>query len=303
MASSQTIALTIGHSPDPDDAFMWWPLGNAPGHPGPAIDTRGFSFTPVPDDIQALNDRAARRGDLDITACSMHAYPSLAGAYALTSCGASVGEGYGPKIVARESRPPEWLGEPGVRIATPGAGTTAALVARLLIGGAFDAVALPFERVIPAVLAGEADAGLVIHEAQLTYAELGLSLVVDLGEWWRDRTGLPLPLGGNAVRRDLDERFGAGTSVRLAGVLRASIEHALAERGAGVAYASGFAQPGTTAAQADRFISMYVNGFTLDLGESGTRGLEELYRRARAAGVIASVPPLDLVRPAFEGPG
>jgi len=189
------IDLTIGHSPDPDDAFMWWPLGDAGKDIHPAIDTGRFRFHPVAEDIEKLNRRAIDTGDLDITACSMHAYAHIAGRYALTACGASMGDGYGPKVVAKDPHPIAWLGEPGVRIAIPGRRTTAFLTLRLMVGRDVETVEAPFERIIELVASGEVDAGVVIHEAQLTYADQGLSLIADLGSWWTGEPGLPSPEG------------------------------------------------------------------------------------------------------------
>ena len=294
-----TVTLTIGHSPDPDDAFMWWPLGSAePGSPAPAsIDTGRYRFVPVAADIEELNGRAAESGDLDITALSMGAYPRVADRYALTSCGSSMGDGYGPRVVARGAMPVSALREPGVRVAIPGERTTAFLTLRLMLGVAPETVVMPFADVTRAVREGEVDAGLVIHEAQITFLDEGLSLVADLGAWWTGETGLPLPLGANAVRRDLDGRFGAGTASEVTGVLRRSIEHALAERERGVDHALGFAQPGTDRARADEFIGMYVNDLTLDAGARGERGVAELYRRAAEAGLMGAPPEATMVRP------
>ncbi|MCB9838868.1 MAG: ABC transporter substrate-binding protein [Phycisphaeraceae bacterium] len=281
--------LTIGHSPDPDDAFMWWPLDGA-------IDTGRFRFRAVPEDIESLNRRAAESGDLDITAISMHTYARVRDRYALTSCGASVGDGFGPKIVARRPHDRAWLASPGLTIAIPGERTTAYLAARLCIGRAFDFVAMPFERIMDAVAGGEADAGVVIHEGQLTYGESGLTLIADLGAWWKERTGLPLPLGANAIRRDLDARFGAGTMREVTGILSRSIEHALAHRAEGVAYARGFAR-GLPEATTDEFISMYVNERTIDLGATGAEAVGRLLRDGASAGLCPDPGEIDLVFP------
>ena len=253
--------LTIGHSPDPDDAFMWWPLDGV-------IDTGRFRFRAVPEDIETLNRRAVEVGDLDITAISMHTYASVHDRYALTSSGASVGDGFGPKIVARQGHDRAWLKTPGLTIAIPGERTTAYLAARLCIGRAFGFVVMPFETIMGAVADGSVDAGVIIHEGQLTYGESGLSLIADLGAWWKERTGMPLPLGANAVRRDLDGRFGAGTMREVSGILGRSIGHALAHRAEGVAHAGRFAR-GLPDETTDEFISMYVNELTVDLGELG----------------------------------
>lgn len=298
----QGTTLTLGHSPDPDDAFMWWPLGDVATGAEPRIDTRGFRFRTVADDIEALNRRAIEAGDLDITALSFHAFAHAHERYALTRCGASFGDGYGPKIVSRAPMSVQGLRDRSVSIAIPGERTTAYLTMRLMLGDVVPkTIAMPFHRIVEAVKLGEVDAGIVIHEAQLTFADAGLHLVVDLGAWWHSETGLPLPLGANAIRRDLDARHGgggAGTMVRLAAVLRDSIAYAKAHRGAGLAIAGGFAQPGTTAEQADRFVAMYVNDLTLDAGERGERAVAELMRRGQARGLVPLVGDVRMVGPA-----
>jgi len=290
MPSATPITVTLAHSPDPDDAFMWWPLGDDAKGIAPRIDTGAYRFRAVADDIESLNRRAIEVGDLDITAMSFHAYAHCADRYALTRCGSSFGDNYGPKIVARAPIGPERLRDPHLVIAIPGERTTAYLTMRLMLGE-FEprTVAMPFHRIIDAVRSGEVDAGIVIHEAQLTYADVGLHLVLDLGQWWHGETGLPMPLGANAIRRDVESRFGAGTLARIARVLRSSIEFAAAHRSDGLAIAGGFAQPGTTAAQADRFIAMYVNELTLDAGERGSRAVGELMTRGGARGLIPRI--------------
>jgi len=335
--SQNPITLTLAHSPDPDDAFMWWPLGDASKGIEPRIDTRGFRFAPVAADIEALNRRAIEVGDLDITALSFHAFTHCAERYALTRCGASFGDGYGPKIVSRErmtfedlrtgNRNPSPVGEDAetgpphlprglgilslggerggrggrerITIAIPGERTTAYLTMRLMLGDVVPkTIAMPFHRIVEAVKSGEVDAGIVIHEAQLTYADAGLHLVVDLGEWWKEQTGLPIPLGANAIRRDLDARYGAGTSLRVATVLRDSIVFAREHRREGLAVAEGFAQPGTTGAQADTFVAMYVNDLTIDAGPRGQRAVAELVRRGAARGLVPEVADLRMIGPA-----
>ena len=285
--------LTLAHSPDPDDAFMWWPLGGA-------IDTGRFRYRLVQEDIQSLNERAIDRGDLDITAISIHAYAHVKDRYALTSCGSSMGDGYGPRIVAKEPRgeSPAWIADPDVRIATPGSRTTAELVLRMMFRGCEPTmVAMAFDRVLGAVMAGEVDAGLVIHEGQLTYADEGLSLIADLGVWWRGETGLPLPLGGNAIRRDLEDRFGAGALSEVADALTRSVQYALSERDESVRRALANT-PGVDAAIADEFISMYVNNLTLDAGERGGEAIRELLAQAHALGLCPDPGPVDMIRPA-----
>ncbi|XHC24646.1 MAG: menaquinone biosynthesis family protein [Phycisphaerales bacterium] len=334
MASSDVIELTIGHSPDPDDAFMWWPLGTAglEGGPGdapvlePAFDTGRFRFRPVASDIEELNRRAVGRGDLDITAMSMHAYAHARDRYMLTDCGASFGEGYGPKVLVTESVAreaglagqelgPEWLRallDGGGMIAVPGTRTSAFLVLNMLVSEGdrsrvLDAAryrAMRFDAVVPAILSGDVQAGLVIHEAQVTYADEGLAKVVDLGVWWAEQTGgLPLPLGANAIRSDLDERYGPGTREEVAGLLRKSIEWAAANREAGLEYAMRFA---TNEARSggdgkgglvDHFIELYVNELTMDFGERGERAIERLLQGGAALGLA---PEADAGGPAVE---
>ncbi|MFO0963472.1 MAG: MqnA/MqnD/SBP family protein [Phycisphaerales bacterium] len=284
--------LRLGHSPDPDDAFMWWPLLELEGAPA-RIPSARFRFEAVPADIEALNQRAiagagAPGADLlEITACSVATYPRIAGAYALTACGSSVGDGYGPKLVARAARPVESLR--GARIAIPGTGTTAFLVTSLLLGpGAFRHEVVPFKSIPDRVAAGEFDAGVVIHEGQLTYAQQGLVLVEDLGRWWRAQTQLPLPLGANCVLRALDARHGAGTTREVAALLERSVRYALDHREESIRYAMAFAE-GMTHALADEFIGMYVNRWTLDYGPQGRRAVQELLDRAAAAGLAPRV--------------
>lgn len=319
--------LTLAHSPDPDDAFMWWPLDSR----DPAIDTGRFEFRLAPADIQSLNDRALTQGDLDITALSIHTYPHVKDRYALTSCGASMGDGYGPRLVAREpvasimglnasrknSEPgapcdpahtgPERPNTPASRIATPGLRTTAHLVLQMMLraprwdrGFAHQTavlVPMPFDQILSAVLSGDVDAGLVIHEAQLTYADAGLALIADLGAWWRGETGLPLPLGGNAIRRDLDERFGAGTREEVTAILLRSIQHALCERDTSLLRANEYAR-GLDQAVADEFISMYVNSLTIDAGGRGLEAIRALLRTAHAMGLCPDPGEIEFIRPA-----
>lgn len=304
MPSGSTIELTLGHSPDADDAFMWWPLGGYPVGQGgdqgvtrPRIDTEGFRFTPVALDIEELNHRAAERGDLDITAVSMHCFAHVAGRYALTSCGWSMGDGYGPKVVAREARPASWLasGEAGP-ILIPGERTSAYLALRLMIGRPFAHRGMRFDRIIDAVASGEAEAGVIIHDGQISYRDAGLELVADLGAWWTERTGLPLPLGANAIRRDLDDRFGPGVSRRAVGVLERSIRHAMAHRAEGLDFAMGYA-PGADRATVDRFVAMYVNDLTLDAGERGEQGVRRFLEAGAREGFCPAPERLEIVRP------
>lgn len=293
--------ITIGHSPDPDDAFMWWALGHAgdragaPGERAPEIDTGRFLFRVVLSDIETLNRRAEETGDLDVTAISAHAYPRVKDRYAITSCGSSLGDGYGPKVVAREKRGADWLGS-GVEIAVPGERTSAFLALRLLMGKEFRFRVVPFDQIIEEVAEGRADAGLVIHEGQLTFQERGLAQVVDLGAWWKSTTGSALPLGLNAVRRDVDARFGAGSGVEIARVLRSSIEFGLRKRPIVLERVMCYAR-GLTIAQADRFVNMYVNPLSRELGTRGAEAIREFLRRGAEAGLCPDPGPVDIVEP------
>jgi 1,4-dihydroxy-6-naphthoate synthase len=271
--------LKLGHSPDPDDAFMFFALATG------AIDTEGLEFEHVLDDIETLN-RRAERGELEITALSVHAYAYLHDSYRLLPHGASMGDGYGPLFVAKRPMHPAALR--GARIAVPGLRTSAYLAARLAVGE-FEAVVVPFDRIIDQVRAGECDAGLLIHEGQLTYAGAGLHAVLDLGAWWAETTGgLPLPLGVNAIRRDLP----ADIAKRCVRVLGASIAYALAHRAPAVQHALRFGR-GLDTPLADRFIGMYVNALTQDLGERGRAGITAFLRRGHEAGLVPGPVPLD----------
>lgn len=308
-----TVELTLAHSPDPDDAFMWWPLTGMvdrdgsplPGERGrPALDTGRYRFRAVPADIETLNRRAAAAGDLEITALSVRAFADVQDRYMLTACGGSFGEGYGPKVVCRREasiRCEGCLRPSSVRIAVPGRRTTAFLTLGLALGlaPASDAsrfVEMPFDRIIGAVARGEVDAGLIIHEGQLTFADAGLRQVMDLGRWWTERTALPLPLGVNAVRNDLDERFGPGTLEAVGDLLRRSVAHAAEHRAAGLEYAMSFAMAneggdagggggGITPERVGRFVGMYVNELTADMGTRGLRAIEQLLAEGAGAGL------------------
>jgi 1,4-dihydroxy-6-naphthoate synthase len=256
------VNVRVGHSPDPDDAFMYWALTTD------LVDTRGFRFEQVLADIQTLN-HWARAARLEVTAISLAAYPFVQQDYALLPHGASIGSGYGPIVVAREPRTLEEL--QGLEIVVPGALTTAYLVLRLALGEvAFRE--LPFEQIPDEVASGRADAGLLIHEGQLTFSEMGLAKALDLGEWWLLETGLPLPLGVNVARRDL-ERL-----PDLSAVLHEAIACGLDHRDEALEYALEFGR-GIDAAVADRFVSMYVNDLTKDYGEEGRTAVAELLRR------------------------
>ncbi len=274
--------LTLGHSPDPDDAFMFYALAAG------KIDTALWEFEHVLQDIQTLNDRAVR-GELDITAISIHAYPFVADKYALTNCGSSMGDGYGPIVVARDPMPLEALR--GKTIAVPGRRTTAFLALNLCLGrGSFEPVVVMFDQILQYVADGRADAGLIIHEGQLTFQRHKLHQVVDLGQWWKQATGLPLPLGGNAIRREL----GQAAMVEISGILRRSIEYSLAHREEAVHHALAYARD-MGKELADRFVGMYVNEWTLDYGEVGRRAVRELLRRASDIGLTPAVETIDFV--------
>jgi len=273
------VLIRLGHSPDPDDAFMFWALAEG------RVDSRGFVFEQVPRDIQTLNEWA-REGRLEVTALSLHAYPFVHDRYILLPHGASIGSGYGPVVVGRERLSRDRLRQ--VEIAVPGELTTAFLVLRLCLGE-FRYRVIPFDGILEAVRSGAAEAGLVIHEGQLTYEEEGLAKCVDLGEWWLLETGLPLPLGVNAARRDLGERL-----PELSAVLRASIDAGLANRDEAMRYALRFGR-GLDPELADRFVSMYVNRLTCDYGQEGRLAVEELLRRGNAIGAFPDGVTIDFV--------
>lgn len=279
--AATTATLRLGHSPDADDAFMFY--GLAAGK----VDTGGLKFEHVLRDIETLN-QWAMEGRLEITAISAHAYPYVADRYALTACGASMGEGYGPIVVSRAPAGPASLA--GKRIALPGRLTSATLALHLYLPD-FQAVFMPFDRIMDAVRVGEVDAGLIIHEGQLNHREFGLHPVVDLGVWWREETGgLPLPLGLNAVRRDL----GDGLMARVSVLLKESIAYSLAHRQDALAHAMRYAR-GLGLEVADRFVGMYVNERTLDLGPDGREAVTLFLRRGHERGLVPSVPELTFV--------
>jgi 1,4-dihydroxy-6-naphthoate synthase len=253
------VPIRVGHSADPDDAFMIWALAAG------KVDTRGLELEPVASDIQTLNEWALE-GRLEVTALSAGAYPAVADRYVLLPHGASFGEGYGPIVVAREQLSLDDLR--ALEIVTPGSLTTATRVLKLALGEV-QTRDLPFDHVLDEVVSGRAQAGLLIHEGQLTYAEAGLHKLLDLGGWWRDETGLPLPLGVVVARRDLD-RFDD-----VSAVLRQAIHTGLQNRSEALAYASGFGR-GIDAETADEFVAMYVNDLTLDMGERGRAAVERL---------------------------
>jgi 1,4-dihydroxy-6-naphthoate synthase len=268
------VLIRLGHSPDPDDAFMHYALAEE------RVDLRGLRFEHVLKDIQTLNVWAME-GRLEVTAISVHAYPYVQDRYLLLPHGASMGSGYGPIVVTREP-----LGDDDLRrttVAVPGLLTTAFLALRLRLGD-FPHVAMPFDEILPAVARGDVEAGLLIHEGQLTYAGEGLAKSIDLGEWWQAETGLPLPLGANAVRRDL----GPDVIHDVTEVLRESISYALANREQALAYAARFGR-GLDDELNDRFVGMYVNELTEDYGEDGRRAVRELLERGEALGAFSSL--------------
>lgn len=273
--------IRVAHSPDSDDAFMFYALAEG------LIDTGELEFEHVLRDIESLN-QAAFEGRYEVTAVSIHAYAFLDDRYALLASGASMGEGYGPLVVAR--RPLDEADLAGVEVAVPGALTSAALALRLW-NPALRTVVRPFDEIVPAVVTGELEAGVVIHEGQLTWREEGLHAVVDLGVWWGEQTGgLPLPLGGNVVRRDLGDEM----IRRLARLLRKAVEYALANREAALDHSLRYAR-GLDRATADRFVGMYVNQRTVDYGERGREAVRLFLERAHQAGLIPRVPRLDFV--------
>ena len=271
---------------------MWYPLADVDGR-GPKVDTGAYRFEHVLEDIESLNHRA-ERGELEITAISIHQYAHVADQYALTSCGSSMGDGYGPMVIARQPMTIDEL--PNVKIAIPGVRTTAFLGCSLLLAeqgsGALDYDVVMFDEIISAVADGQYDAGLIIHEGQLTYADAGLVKVVDLGEWWQQTRAMPLPLGGNAIRRDLADQFGP-----ICRILLDSIEYALAHREEAVAYALNYARD-MGSDLADEFVGMYVNDWTLDYGPVGRKAVQRLLDDGAKAGIIPAVGDIDFVDPA-----
>lgn len=305
-----TGTITLAHSPDADDLVMWWPLTGMRGPDGaplpgelgrPALDTRGFAFRTVAADIHELNGRAEERGDLDVTAISAYTYPFVAERYRITSCGGSFGDGYGPKVVVRRDSSVMCDGclrgqKPS--FAVPGDRTTAFLVLSILLGQPFDYEVVPFQDVAGAVLGGKAGAGLLIHEAQLTFESMGLRQVIDLGAWWKQKTGMPLPLGLNVIRRDLDARFGEGTVETVAGLLAESVRYARAHPAECRRFLMdrvGDRPEWADDALVERYLGMYVNEMTADMGDVGRRSLARLYAEAAACGMAPEVGVIDLV--------
>jgi 1,4-dihydroxy-6-naphthoate synthase len=283
-ATAQQI-IRVGHSPDPDDAFMFHALAND------KIPTGNLKFVHELQDIETLNRRALR-GELEVTAVSLHAYAFLLDKYALLPTGCSMGDKYGPMVVARKPLVPGDL--PKLRLAVPGTLTTAFLTLRLLYDslGAPEPTyeVVPFDQIIDAVASGTFDAGLIIHEGQLTFQNQGLHLVTDLGVWWQERTGLPLPLGGNVVRKDL----GAATMKEVSRLIRESIKYGLDHREEALSHALHYARD-MDAKLADKFVGMYVNHWTLDYGDRGRAAIRKLLEEGHRAGVIPNPVELEFV--------
>lgn len=340
--SDATVVLSLAHSPDPDDAFMWWPITGKvvpPENPAdvskparvlqpPVLDTGRFTFRAFPADIEVLNRSASgattsSENRFDITALSVRTWADIADRYAVTACGASFGDGYGPKLVARMTDAAvlceQCLNRPGQVIAIPGRGTTAFMMLQLLlrdllergIGTAPPQFAeMRFDRIMPAVANGEADVGLLIHEGQISHGETGLCTIADVGVWWKQRTGLKLPLGVNAVRRDLDSRFGPGTCVEIGDLLRRCVQFSMERWDESVQYALKFAEANANRSQSmggrgesaratldrvDQYCRMYVTPETLDMGSEGREAIERLLAEGAAAGLCPSVGQIDLL--------
>ena len=274
--------LLLGHSPDPDDAFMFYGLATGKVDPG------RWRFEHVLQDIATLNHRALS-GELHITAVSIHAYPAIADRYALTACGSSMGDGYGPMLVART--PLEIADVRGLTIAVPGETTTAFLALNLLLGrGTFAHKVVMFDEILSCVERGDADAGLIIHEGQLTYRNHNLHCIIDLGTWWKDQTKLPLPLGGNCIRRDL----GDVNMREITAILKRSIQYSLDHREEAVAHALQYARD-MGSELADRFVGMYVNDWTLDYGDTGRQAVRLLLKRGAEIGLVKPLDDIEFI--------
>jgi len=278
---NQAMEISIAHSPDSDDAFMFYGLATN------KIRVPGYKFTHTLCDIETLNRRAREEAFYDVTAISFHAYPYVQDNYTLMGCGGSVGEGYGPMIVSLRALAHDDLRR--VKVAVPGTMTTAFLALKIF-NPDIQTEVVPFDQIIPQVLAGKYEAGLIIHEGQLTYSTSGLYKVIDLGVWWRETTGLVLPLGGNAIRRSL----GAESHRIISKALRDSIRHALDHRDQALEYAMQFARDLDTTL-ASRFVSMYVNDRTLDYGADGREAIRRLLQLGHERGIITVAPRVDFV--------
>ena len=291
MSAWKSTNLTLGHSPDPDDAFMFYAMAEN------KIDLKGYRFTHILEDIQTLNERATR-GELHITALSIHALAYVLDRYALLPSGASMGNGYGPVFVTKDSHglsegaddlsKKDWLR--GKTIAVPGRMTSAFLAAQLFLGQDFDYIVVPFDEIFETVHAGEASVGLIIHEGQLTYEQEGFTGVLDLGEWWKRTRQLPLPLGGNVIRKDIPPEVRSEISE----ILRTSIRYALEHRASAVTHSMAHAR-GLDIPLADQFIGMYVNEFTIDYGEEGRVAVERFLSEAAEQRLIPQISALEFV--------
>src|SRR3954468_6815731 len=293
MTEKSTEIFTLGHSPDPDDAFMFYAIAKD------KINLRGYRFEHRLEDIQTLNERA-QRGELHISAISIHAYAYVADKYALLPCGASMGDGYGPLVIRKHPTPNVQHSKPNHdgdarellrsgTIAVPGKMTSAFLALQLFLGE-FKFMVVPFDKIFDAVESGRADAGLIIHEGQLTYARSGFQKIVDLGEWWKRETGLPLPLGGNVLRKDIP----LPVRCDLLAIMRESIEYGLAHRDEAVRHSMPYARDMDTDL-ASKFIGMYVNDYTLDYGDTGRAAIREFLSAAQERGFIAQAVELEFV--------
>jgi 1,4-dihydroxy-6-naphthoate synthase len=278
---AEMIDISIAHSPDSDDAFMFYGLATN------KVRVPGYRFSHTLCDIETLNRRALDEAFYDVTAISFHAYPYLQENYTLMGCGGSVGEDYGPMIVSNKPLEPGELSS--IKIAVPGTLTTAYLALKIF-NPAIQTETVPFDQIIPAIQAGTYDAGLIIHEGQLTYSASGLNKILDLGVWWREQTGLMLPLGGNAIRRSL----GAESHKIISKALRESIQHALDHREQALEYAMQFARD-LDVGLAGRFVNMYVNQRTLDYGADGREAIRTLLRMGHERGIIPIAPQVDFV--------
>ena len=274
--------FSLGHSPDPDDAFMFYAIA------ANKIDLRGYRFEHRLEDIQTLNERATR-GELHISAISIHAYAYVADKYALLPCGASMGDGYGPIVIRKRSTASNDVDLRRCLIAVPGKMTSAFLALRLYLGD-FKFFVVPFDQIFETVNRGDADAGLIIHEGQLTYEKAGFEKVVDLGEWWKRETDLPLPLGGNVIRKDIPQDIRCD----LLAIMRESIDFGLEHRDEAVEHSMPYARD-MNKRLADKFIGMYVNDFTRDYGEKGRTAIRRFLSDAKHAGYIDNEAEIEFV--------
>jgi len=279
--TDEKVLIQVGHSPDPDDAFMFHALAND------KVETGKYRFTHELQDIETLNQRAFN-AELELTAVSLHGYAYLTDTYAICSCGASIGDQYGPMVVARE----DWKIDDlrGKTIAIPGKLTTAFLTLKLLLGDDFEYEIHPFDEILNLVEQGKVDAGLIIHEGQLTYANQGLKLVVDMGVWWYEETGLPLPLGANAIRKDMGQEM----MEEVTAILKRSIQYGLDNRQEALQHALKYGRD-LNLDSADKFVGMYVNDWTLDFGERGREAVATLLNRGYEAGIIPNPVKLEFI--------